>query len=63
MLARCYEHLLLLIVDSELLNEESEGLLKLPTDAALVEDPEFCKYVDLYAKVISVRACFSPICW
>ncbi|KAB2602731.1 L-ascorbate peroxidase 3 [Pyrus ussuriensis x Pyrus communis] len=34
----------------ELLNEESEGLLKLPTDAALVEDPEFCKYVDLYAK-------------
>ncbi|RXH97649.1 hypothetical protein DVH24_009974 [Malus domestica] len=34
----------------ELLNEESEGLLKLPTDAALVEDPEFRKYVDLYAK-------------
>ncbi|KAH0978010.1 hypothetical protein GBA52_027729 [Prunus armeniaca] len=34
----------------ELLNGESEGLLKLPTDAALVEDPEFCKYVDLYAK-------------
>ncbi|ONH92232.1 hypothetical protein PRUPE_8G164400 [Prunus persica] len=34
----------------ELLNGESEGLLKLPTDAALVEDPEFRKYVDLYAK-------------
>ncbi|CAN6544647.1 unnamed protein product [Malus baccata var. baccata] len=34
----------------ELLNKESEGLLKLPTDAALVEDPEFRKYVDLYAK-------------
>ncbi|KAM2903842.1 hypothetical protein COP2_003625 [Malus domestica] len=33
----------------ELLNE-SEGLLKLPTDAALVEDPEFRKYVDLYIK-------------
>ncbi|CAN6688111.1 unnamed protein product [Malus baccata var. baccata] len=44
----------------ELLNE-SEGLLKLPTDAALVEDPEFRKYVDLYIKVIWVRACFSPI--
>ncbi|KAM1863227.1 hypothetical protein ACFX1X_003550 [Malus domestica] len=33
----------------ELLNE-SEGLLKLPTDAALVADPEFRKYVDLYIK-------------
>ncbi|RXI09967.1 hypothetical protein DVH24_021736 [Malus domestica] len=28
------------------------GLLKLPTYAALVEDPEFCKYIDLYAKLI-----------
>ncbi|XP_070673325.1 uncharacterized protein [Malus domestica] len=28
------------------------GLLKLPTYAALVEDPEFRKYIDLYAKVL-----------
>ncbi|KAK8518686.1 hypothetical protein V6N13_018035 [Hibiscus sabdariffa] len=34
----------------ELLKGESEGLLKLPTDKALLEDPEFCKYVELYAK-------------
>ncbi|XP_076924809.1 putative L-ascorbate peroxidase 4, peroxisomal [Bidens hawaiensis] len=34
----------------ELLKGESEGLLKLPTDLALVEDPVFHRYVDLYAK-------------
>lgn len=34
----------------ELLNEESEGLLKLPTDKALLSDPEFRRYVELYAK-------------
>lgn len=34
----------------ELLKGESEGLLKLPTDKALMEDPEFRKYVELYAK-------------
>ncbi|KAF9622815.1 hypothetical protein IFM89_034050 [Coptis chinensis] len=34
----------------ELLKEETEGLLKLPTDKALLEDPEFRKYVKLYAK-------------
>nr|WGU11333.1 L-ascorbate peroxidase 1 [Crinum x powellii] len=34
----------------ELLKEESEGLLKLPTDKALVEDPVFRRYVELYAK-------------
>jgi len=34
----------------ELLIEESEGLLKLPTDKALLSDPEFRRYVDLYAK-------------
>ncbi|KAF6170819.1 hypothetical protein GIB67_015771 [Kingdonia uniflora] len=34
----------------ELLEEESEGLLKLPTDKALLEDPEFRRYVELYAK-------------
>ncbi|XP_038888127.1 L-ascorbate peroxidase 3 [Benincasa hispida] len=34
----------------ELLKGESEGLLKLPTDKALLEDPEFRPYVELYAK-------------
>jgi hypothetical protein len=33
------------------LKGESEGLLKLPTDKALLDDPEFRRYVDLYAKV------------
>ncbi|KAK1322001.1 putative L-ascorbate peroxidase 4 [Acorus calamus] len=35
---------------SELLQGESAGLLKLPSDKVLVEDPEFRRYVDLYAK-------------
>lgn len=34
----------------ELLKGESEGLLRLPTDKALVEDPAFRPYVELYAK-------------
>ncbi|XP_068639746.1 L-ascorbate peroxidase 3-like [Aristolochia californica] len=34
----------------ELLKGESEGLLKLPTDKVLVEDPVFRPYVELYAK-------------
>lgn len=34
----------------ELLKGESEGLLKLPTDNALLEDPAFRSYVELYAK-------------
>ncbi|XP_010432358.1 PREDICTED: L-ascorbate peroxidase 3, peroxisomal-like [Camelina sativa] len=34
----------------ELLKGESEGLLKLPTDKTLLEDPEFRRYVELYAK-------------
>ncbi|PSS00461.1 L-ascorbate peroxidase 3, peroxisomal like [Actinidia chinensis var. chinensis] len=34
----------------ELLNESEEGLLKLPTDKALVEDPKFRHYVEIYAK-------------
>ncbi|KAK4781113.1 hypothetical protein SAY87_017219 [Trapa incisa] len=34
----------------ELLKGESEGLLRLPTDMALVDDPEFRPYVELYAK-------------
>lgn len=36
----------------ELLKADSKDLLKLPTDKALVEDPKFCQYVELYAKVI-----------
>ena len=35
----------------ELLKGESEGLLKLPTDKALMMDPKFRSYVELYAKV------------
>ncbi|RAL49304.1 unnamed protein product [Cuscuta campestris] len=34
----------------ELLQGETEGLLKLPTDKALLDDPEFRHYVELYAK-------------
>ena len=36
---------------SELLKGETEGLLKLPTDKALVKDPEFRRYIEIYAKV------------
>eukprot|EP00850_Spirogloea_muscicola_P016847 SM000140S00596 [mRNA] locus=s140:100359:103623:+ [translate_table: standard] len=34
----------------ELLNGETAGLLQLPTDKCLVEDPAFRPYVELYAK-------------
>ncbi|KAL6210114.1 hypothetical protein ACLB2K_021052 [Fragaria x ananassa] len=34
----------------ELLKGESEGLLKLPSDTALLDDAEFRKFVELYAK-------------
>ncbi|XVE48864.1 hypothetical protein DITRI_Ditri01bG0036000 [Diplodiscus trichospermus] len=34
----------------ELLKGESEGLLKLPTDKALLDDPGFRQFVELYAK-------------
>ncbi|THU63170.1 hypothetical protein C4D60_Mb01t12880 [Musa balbisiana] len=34
----------------ELLKEETEGLLKLPTDEALLGDREFRHYVEMYAK-------------
>uniref|UniRef100_A0A0D9XAK7 L-ascorbate peroxidase n=1 Tax=Leersia perrieri TaxID=77586 RepID=A0A0D9XAK7_9ORYZ len=34
----------------ELLKGESEGLLKLPTDKALLEDPGFRRFVELYAR-------------
>jgi hypothetical protein len=40
---------------SELLKGDSEGLLKLPTDKVLVEDPEFRRYVEQYAKVHTVQ--------
>lgn len=35
---------------TELLTGEKEGLLQLPSDKALIEDPAFCPYVELYAK-------------
>ncbi|KAK9990143.1 hypothetical protein SO802_025128 [Lithocarpus litseifolius] len=34
----------------ELVKGDSKGLLKLPTDKVLVKDPEFRRYVELYAK-------------
>lgn len=34
----------------ELLKGDAAGLLKLPTDNALLDDPEFRQYVELYAK-------------
>ncbi|XP_024032786.1 L-ascorbate peroxidase 3 isoform X2 [Morus notabilis] len=34
----------------ELLKGESKGLLKLPTDKSLVEDPDFRRYVERYAE-------------
>ena len=36
----------------EMLKGETDGLLKLPTDTALLDDPVFRPYVELYAKVI-----------
>lgn len=35
----------------ELLKGESDGLLLLPTDKALLEDPAFRPFVELYARV------------
>ncbi|MCO5609517.1 hypothetical protein L7F22_063745 [Adiantum nelumboides] len=34
----------------ELVASEREGLLQLPSDKALVEDPKFCPFVELYAQ-------------
>ena len=42
---------------SELLKGESEGLLQLPTDKALVTDPSFRKYVEAYAAVSASHPC------
>ncbi|KAL8232272.1 hypothetical protein R6Q57_002050 [Mikania cordata] len=39
----------------ELLKGDSNELLKLPTDKALVEDPKFRCYVELYAKVFPMQ--------
>ncbi|XP_060675058.1 L-ascorbate peroxidase 3-like isoform X2 [Ziziphus jujuba] len=36
----------------ELLKGETKGLLKLPTDKALIEDPKFRIYVEQYAKIM-----------
>jgi len=36
----------------EMLKGETDGLLKLPTDTALLDDPAFRPYVELYAKVM-----------
>jgi len=47
---------------SELLKGDSEGLLKLPTDKVLVEDPEFRQYVELYAKVHNYSVTFFHSC-
>ncbi|KAL9296332.1 hypothetical protein ACSQ67_022228 [Phaseolus vulgaris] len=41
----------------ELLKGDYAGLLKLPTDKALLEDPEFRRYVELYAKCFIGRGC------
>jgi hypothetical protein len=54
---RCVEIMklinLLRTVDTrELLKGQTEGLLKLPTDTALLDDPDFRPYVELYAKVM-----------
>lgn len=44
--------LLRIVCIRELLKGESEGLLKLPSDRALLDDPDFRSYVELYAKVM-----------
>lgn len=37
--------------DSELMSKENNELLKLSTDMALMEDDDFYRYVEIYAKV------------
>jgi L-ascorbate peroxidase len=47
-----FSHPFIVTLDTrELLKGESEGLLQLPTDKALLDDPKFRHYVELYAKV------------
>lgn len=42
----------------ELKKGETPGLLQLKTDKALLCDPKFHSYVELYAKVGHVSVCF-----
>lgn len=51
-----YLQLNIIVNIRELLKEDSAGLLKLPTDKALLEDAEFRRYVELYAKVIEINS-------
>ncbi|CAL0329297.1 unnamed protein product [Lupinus luteus] len=56
-----YIYKLNIIVDSrELLKEDSAGLLKLPTDKALLDAPEFCNPI-LYAMVTGLPALTSKL--
>lgn len=48
----------LIPLNRELLKGDSRGLLKLRTDKVLVEDPEFRKYVILYAQVTPISLLF-----
>lgn len=54
--------MLIFTILRELLKGESEGLLKLPTDNALLEDPAFQNYVELYAKVIYAHVSLCSHC-
>ncbi|KAM7259047.1 hypothetical protein ACFE04_014788 [Oxalis oulophora] len=45
----------------ELLKGESEGLLKLSTDKALLDDSDFRKFVELYAKIVYQRTMFEGL--
>jgi hypothetical protein len=46
----------------ELLKGESEGQLLLPSDKALLEDPSFRPFVELYAKVWFLLSYQPTIC-
>lgn len=62
LLNKCNEFMII----RELLDGDSNGLLKLPTDKSLLEDSQFRHYVELYAQVswainrncISLSVCF-----
>ena len=54
--------MLIFTILRELLKGESDGLLKLPTDNALLEDPAFRNYVELYAKVIYAHISLCSRC-
>jgi hypothetical protein len=42
---------MLWVLSRELLKGESDGLLLLPSDKALIDDPAFRPFVEIYAKV------------